>query len=62
MRTWHSVRHTYARIALEHEAPIFWLSKQLGHSTVQVTQNVYGHWSRSARKAEVAKLAEAFAV
>jgi hypothetical protein len=25
-RTWHSLRHTYARIALEHGAPLFWLS------------------------------------
>ena len=59
-RTWHSLRHSYARIALEHEAPIFWLSRQLGHSSVQVTQDVYGHWSRKARKAEVQKLAGAF--
>jgi hypothetical protein len=27
---------------------------------VQVTQDVYGHWSRKARKSEVAKLADAF--
>ena len=60
--TWHSLRHSYARIALEHEAPIFWLSRQLGHSGVQVTQNTYGHWSRKARKAEVEKLAGAFSV
>jgi integrase len=61
-RTWHSLRHTYARIALEHGAPLFWLSRQLGHSSVQVTQNVYGHWSRSARKNEVEKLTGAFVV
>jgi integrase len=61
-RTWHSLRHTYARIALEHGAPLFWLSRQLGHSSVQVTQTVYGHWSRSARKTEAAKLSEAFPV
>jgi integrase len=61
-RTWHSLRHAYARVALEHGAPIFWLSRQLGHSSVQVTQDVYGHWSREARKAEVAKLEGAFVV
>lgn len=61
-RTWHSLRHTYARVVLEKGAPIFWLSRQLGHSSVQVTQNVYGHWSRSARKTEVEKLAGAFTV
>jgi integrase len=41
---------------------MFWLSRQLGHSSVQVTQNVYGHWSRLARKTEVEKLAGAFTV
>lgn len=61
-RTWHSLRHTYARVALEHGAPLFWLSRQLGHSSVQVTQNVYGHWSRTARKTEAEKLAGAFVV
>ena len=61
-RTWHSLRHTYARVTLEHGAPIFWLSRQLGHSSVQVTQDVYGHWSRSARKSEAEKLSGAFVV
>jgi integrase len=61
-RTWHSLRHTYARIALENGAPIFWLSRQLGHSSVQVTQDTYGHWSRKARKSEAEKLAQAFNV
>lgn len=61
-RTWHSLRHTYARVTLEHGAPLFWLSRQLGHSSVQVTQDVYGHFSRSARKTEAEKLAGAFVV
>jgi integrase len=61
-RTWHSLRHTYARVTLEHGAPLFWLSRQLGHSSVQVTQNVYGHFSRSARKTEAEKLEGVFNV
>jgi integrase len=59
-RTWHSLRHTYARIVLEHGRSTFWLSKQLGHSSEQVTKNVYGHWSRTARRAEVEKLEGVF--
>jgi integrase len=61
-RTWHSLRHTYARITLENGAPLFWLSRQLGHSSVQVTQDVYGHFSRSARKTEAEKLEGVFNV
>jgi integrase len=46
--------------ALEPGTPTFWLSKQLGHSSKQVAKNVYGHWSRAARKAEVEKLEGVF--
>jgi integrase len=61
-RTFHSLRHSYARITLENGAPLFWLSRQLGHSSVQVTQDVYGHFSRSARKTEAEKLEGVFNV
>ena len=29
-RTFHSLRHTFARLAIEHNRPIFWPSKHLG--------------------------------
>ena len=45
-RTFHSLRHTFARVAIEHNRPIFWLSKHLGHSSLDVTSGVYGHWRR----------------
>jgi integrase len=59
-RTFHSLRHTFARIALEGGAPIDWVRRQLGHSTIALTVEVYGEWSRSAQKAEAKKLAKAF--
>jgi hypothetical protein len=31
--------------ALENGAQITWLSRHLGHSSLQVTTDVYGHWS-----------------
>lgn len=61
-RTFHSFRHTFARVALEHGAELTWLSRHLGHSSTAVTDRVYGHWSRAARKRAMERLAEAFAV
>jgi integrase len=61
-RTFHSLRHTYARVCLENGLQLSWLSKQLGHSSTNVTDTVYGHWSRKAAKAENAKLEGVFKV
>jgi integrase len=61
-RTFHSLRHTFARIALEHGAELTWLSRHLGHSGTQITDQVYGHWSRASRKAAMEKLDGAFSV
>jgi integrase len=61
-RDWHSLRHTYARVSLERGVPLYALSKQLGHSSVAVTDSHYGHWAREASKREAKKLEGAFAV
>jgi integrase len=61
-RTFHSLRHTYARICLEHGCLETWLQRQLGHSSLAVTTGIYGHWSRSARRLQAAKLEGAFVV
>jgi integrase len=58
----HSFRHTFARIALEHGAELTWVQKQLGHSSITLTRDTYGHWSRSAEKVAAERLAGAFAV
>jgi len=61
-RTFHSFRHTFARVALEHGAELTWLSRHLGHSSTAVTDRVYGHWSRAARKLAMERLADAFVI
>jgi len=61
-RTFHSLRHTFARIAIENGRPIFWLSKHLGHSSLDVTANVYGHFERSTRQREAQAMAGVFGV
>ena len=61
-RNWHSLRHTYARIALEAGADIYWLEKQLGHAELQTTIGRYGHFSQRARRREADRLEGAFLV
>ena len=60
VRDFHSLRHTFARIALEGGAPIDWVHRQLGHSSIMLTVDTYGDWSRSAQKAEAKRLSKAF--
>lgn len=40
----HDIRHTYASILLSNNAPILYVSKQLGHSSVKMTLDIYSHW------------------
>ena len=61
-RTFHSLRHTYAKRSLEVGAQITWLSRHLGHSSVQVTTGVYGHWERGERRKQAQQLTGAFGV
>jgi integrase len=61
-RTWHSLRHTFAKIALENGRGIHWLQRHLGHSSLKVTADIYGHWERDERKKQVAALEGAWSV
>lgn len=62
LRTFHSFRHTFSKRALENGAQITWLSRHLGHSTLKVTTDIYGHWERAERKLQAAKMEGAFPV
>lgn len=55
-RVFHSLKHTYARIALENGAELTWLRRQMGHSSVAFTDKRYGHWARAARKKQTEAL------
>ena len=61
-RDFHSFRHTFARLALEGGAEIVWLQRQLGHSSITLTVDTYGHWGRAAEKSQAERLAGAFPV
>ena len=61
-RTFHSFRHTFAKRALESGAQVTLLSRHLGHSSLKVTTDVYGHWERGERRRQSALLLGAFGV
>ena len=52
----------FARIALESGAQLTWVQAQLGHSSITLTRDVYGAWSRRAEKLEAQRLDGAFTV
>jgi integrase len=39
----HSLRHTYASLALQRGVPLLVVSRQLGHSSISITADIYGH-------------------
>jgi integrase len=55
-RSFHSFRHTYARLVLEAGGDRFWLQQQLGHSTAAMTER-YSMWSKAAERAQAASFA-----
>jgi integrase len=61
-RTFHSFRHTFAKRRPRERAQITWLSRHLGHSSLKMTTDIYGHWDRAERKLQGAKMEGAFPV
>ena len=41
----HAIRHSYATRELEAGKSLIWVKQQLGHSSIQVTVDTYGHFS-----------------
>jgi integrase len=59
-RSFHTFRHTYARLMLQprkdtdgNTVPgesLQWVRDELGHSSVTITERIYGHWSKQAKQ------------
>lgn len=46
----HDLRHTYACLLLQRGAPPSYVKEQLGHSSIQVTIDIYGHMIPGANR------------
>jgi integrase len=53
----HELRHTAASLALAEGASLFHVSRMLGHSSISITADTYGHWTDEGRQ-EVAQRLE----
>lgn len=54
--TFHTIRHTFATRAIENEMPVKVVSEILGHSSVQLTMDLYCHPSISAKRNVLEKM------
>ena len=52
----HDLRHAFASLLLQHGESIVYVKEQLGHASIQITVNTYGHLSSGANRAAVDKL------
>ena len=55
----HTLRHTYATIALFHGVPIHVVSRNLGHSSIAITADVYGHLTDEASQSAARTVSDA---
>lgn len=53
-RRLHDLRHTFATIHLQNNAPLQWVAKQLGHASVKMTVDVYYHYLPETNKGNYA--------
>ena len=44
VRTPHDLRHSYATLLLMAHQSLAYIQKQLGHSSISITVDIYGHW------------------
>ena len=57
----HDIRHTYASLLLSDGVSLVYVKEQLGHSSIQMTVDIYGHWIPSSNRAMVNRLDNATA-
>ncbi len=55
----HDLRHTYASIQIDLGANSKYLQKQMGHSSIKITLDIYGHLLKDVNKEAASRLGEA---
>ena len=46
----HSLRHTYASLLLSQGASPVYVKEPMGHHSIFITVDIYGHWIRSGNR------------
>ncbi len=52
----HDLRHTCASLLLQNREPMIYVKEQLGHSSIQITVDLYGHLEPGRNRQAVNKL------
>jgi integrase len=55
----HALRHSFASALIGNGAPLAYVKEQMGHHSIKITVDTYGHLIPSANRAEVNKLDDA---
>jgi integrase len=55
----HSLRHTYASLLIQHGESLAYVKAQLGHRSIQMTVDVYGHLVAGENRSAVDRLDDA---
>jgi integrase len=55
----HALRHTYASLLINQGESIKYVSRQLGHASIQITADLYGHLFRETSVAAMRRLGDA---
>lgn len=51
--SWHTLRHAFASHLLQSDVPLFTVSRFLGHSSIRVTSDIYGHLAPAQMRDQV---------
>ena len=52
---WHDLRHTFGSLKIDQGENVYYVQRQMGHSSIQVTIDVYGHQLESRNPGAAAK-------
>ena len=54
----HDLRHSYASLLLSQGTSPVYVKEQMGHFSISITVDIYGHWIRSGDRDAVNRLGE----
>ena len=57
----HDLRHTFASLLLQQGESVVYVKEQLGHASIQITVDTYGHLIPGANRGAVDRLDDAWA-